>query len=99
MPKRYPPMASHRLPVHLACRVLGVSCGSPTSPSTLACLVLVRVLSWLVPLARGDATKDVEILVLRVECAVTRPQPQVKRTVLRSSGIWSVRLPGLGAVT
>jgi len=32
----------------------------------LAYLMLARVLSWLALLARADAVKDVEILVLRV---------------------------------
>jgi hypothetical protein len=36
----------------------------------LAYLMLARVLSWLALLARSDATKDVEILVLRHEVAV-----------------------------
>jgi putative transposase len=38
----------------------------------LAYLMLERILSWLVLLARSDATKDVEILVLRHEVAVLR---------------------------
>ena len=38
----------------------------------LAYLMLVRVLSWLVLLARSDPAKDVEILVLRHEVAVLR---------------------------
>ena len=38
----------------------------------LAYLMLVRVLSWLTLLARSDAAKDVEILVLRHEVAVLR---------------------------
>jgi hypothetical protein len=40
--------------------------------------VLTRVLSWLALLARSDAAKDVEILVLRHEVAVLRrrnPRP------------------------
>jgi putative transposase len=36
----------------------------------LAYLMLARVLSWLELLARSDATKDAEILVLRHEVAV-----------------------------
>jgi putative transposase len=36
--------------------------------------MLVRVLSWLALLARCDAAKDVEILVLRHEVAVPRRQ-------------------------
>jgi hypothetical protein len=38
----------------------------------LAYLILARVLSWLALLARSDASKDVEILVLRHEVAVLR---------------------------
>jgi putative transposase len=44
----------------------------------LAYLLLARVLSWLALLARSDAAKDVEILVLRHEVAVLRrhhPRP------------------------
>jgi putative transposase len=37
-------------------------------------LFMVRVLGWLVLLARSDATKDAEILVLRHEIAVLRRQ-------------------------
>ena len=37
-------------------------------------LSMVRVLSWLVLLARSDAAKDAEILVLRHEVAVLRRQ-------------------------
>src|SRR3954453_1138403 len=38
--------------------------------------MLTRVLSWLALLARSDATKDVEILLLRHEVAVLRrPHP------------------------
>ena len=40
-------------------------------------LLLARVLSWLALLARSDAAKDVEILVLRHEVAVLhRRQPR-----------------------
>jgi putative transposase len=42
----------------------------------LAYLMLGRVLSWLVLLARSDTTKDVEILVLRHEVAVLRRHNQ-----------------------
>ena len=44
----------------------------------LAYLILARVLSWLTLLARSEAAKDVEILVLRHEVAVLRrhnPRP------------------------
>lgn len=37
-------------------------------------LFMVRVLGWLILLARSDAVKDVEILVLRHEIAVLRRQ-------------------------
>ena len=46
----------------------------------LAYLILARVLSWLALLARSDAAKDVEILVLRHEVAVLRrhhPHPRL----------------------
>ena len=46
----------------------------------LAYLILARVLSWLTLLARSDATKDVEILLLRHEVAVLRrrnPRPRL----------------------
>ena len=42
--------------------------------------MLARVLSWLALLARSDAAKDVEILVLRHEVAVLRrgnPRPSI----------------------
>ena len=47
-------------------------------------MMLARVLSWLALLARSDATKDFEILVLRHEVAVLRrhnphPDPDVAR--------------------
>ena len=40
----------------------------------LTCLVIVRAFRWLVLLARDDATKDAEILVLRHAVAVLRRQ-------------------------
>jgi putative transposase len=46
----------------------------------LAYLMLARVLSWLALLARSDAAKDLEILVLRHEVAVLRrnnPRPRM----------------------
>ena len=46
----------------------------------LARLLLARVLSWLVLLARSDTVKDIEILVLRHEIAVLRrnnPRPML----------------------
>jgi hypothetical protein len=46
----------------------------------LTYLLLARVLRWLTLLARSDAAKDVEILVLRHEVAVLRrrnPRPMM----------------------
>jgi putative transposase len=46
----------------------------------LAHLILTRVLCWLALLARSDAAKDIEILVLRHEVAVLRrhnPRPKL----------------------
>ena len=51
----------------------------------LVCLVVVRVFGWLVLLARSDAAKDAEILVLRREVAVLR------RQVARSRPDWADR--------
>ena len=54
--------------------------GSPAVALRLAYLMLARVLSWLALLAHTDATKDVEILVLRHEVAVLRrhnPRPRL----------------------
>ena len=42
----------------------------------LAYLMLARVASWLALLARADAAKNVEILVLRYEVAVLRRHNQ-----------------------
>lgn len=40
---------------------------------------MVRVLGWLALLARSDASKDAEILVLRHEVAVLRRQAACPR--------------------
>jgi putative transposase len=51
----------------------------------LVYLPVVRVLGWLVFVARSDAVKDVEILVLRHEVAVLR------RRVARPRPDWADR--------
>ena len=48
-------------------------------------LFIVRVFGWLVPLARSDAVKDAEILVLRHEVAV------LQRQVARPKAGWADR--------
>jgi putative transposase len=45
----------------------------------LVYLLLARVLSWLALLARSEAAKDVEILVLRHEVAVLRRHNHARR--------------------
>ncbi|MBO3752553.1 hypothetical protein J5X84_41425 [Streptosporangiaceae bacterium NEAU-GS5] len=42
-------------------------------------LIFIRVVDWMVLLGRSDASKDVEILVLRHEVAVLRRQVAVAR--------------------
>jgi putative transposase len=72
----------------------------------LANLLLARVLSWLALLARSDAAKDVEILVLRHEVAVLRrhnPRPRLTwldRAVLSAlSPLLPTHLRGLRLVS
>jgi hypothetical protein len=58
-------------------------CGSSTRY-----LMLARVLGWLAPLTRSDATKIAEILVLRHEVAVLRrhnPRPTLTWSTALSS--------------
>jgi 2-keto-3-deoxy-galactonokinase len=61
----------------------------------LVSLFMVRVLGWLMLLARSDAAKYAEILVLRYEVAVLRRQaaPDTGLTV-PSSPLWRGRCPG-----
>jgi hypothetical protein len=51
----------------------------------LVYLLMIRLFSWLALLARGDVSKDVEILVLRHEVAVLR------RQVARPKPYWADR--------
>src|SRR6476619_2482412 len=69
-----------RRPATSQSRLAGRPAGSRAVALQLAYLVLARVLSWLALLARSNATKDVEILVLRHEVALLRrhhPRPRL----------------------
>ena len=72
----------------------------------LAYQILARVLSWLALIARTDAAKDVEILLLRHEVAVLRrhhPRPRlswVDRALLSAlSRLLPIVLRGLRLVS
>ena len=68
----------------------------------LAYLMLVRLLSWLVLLARSVVAKDVEILTLRHEVAVlrrTNPRPTLTwLDCALLSALSRLLLPGRGVV-
>ncbi len=60
----------------------------------LAYLLLARVLSWLTLLARSEAAKDVEILVLRHEVDVLRrhnPRPTLSWVDRALLSVWVPR--------
>jgi hypothetical protein len=68
----------------------------------LICLLTLRLFGWLELLARSDATKDAEILMLRHEVAVlrrrvARPRPEwADRAVITA---WGRLLPGSSCCT
>jgi hypothetical protein len=60
-----------------------------------AYLMLARMLSWMALLARSDAAKDVEILVLRHEIAVLRRHNPRPRMTWLDRAMWVPRtMPG-----
>jgi putative transposase len=52
-------------------------------------LIVVRVVGWLMLPARSDASKEVEILVLRHEVAVLRRQVARRRPDWADRAIWA----------
>jgi hypothetical protein len=60
----------------------------------LVCLLMVGVLGWLALLARSDAARDAEILVLRHEVAVLRRQAGPARGRTGLTVPCSLPLPG-----